>query len=196
MIVNETPAKVAASQSAPAEADDHSAPHWLVTFVAEFDKETDRAAVILTAAMLDDLLCEILKARLVPCAGSSDPLFDDANAPLVNFSSRIEMVYRLGLITHRFARDLHLVRKIRNSFAHDVSGCHFNDLSVRNRVAALEQSMEVNDAKLSHKVDPKNPRTMFNYMCGYMLWQLHKAKASLRCLDTRDAIDDCLPKKE
>lgn len=182
----------------PASPDDKSPPipHWLDVYMGEFGKETDRASVILAAAMLDDLLCEILKIRLIPCANSADALFDNANAPLANFSSRIEMVYRLGLITHRFARDLHLVRKIRNSFAHDVSGCHFSDMLVRNRVAALEQSMEVNIAELATKLDRRNPREMFSYLCGFMLWQLHELKATLRSLDTSGATDNLLPRKK
>jgi len=178
--------------SSPATAE-KPIPVWLSTFLAEFQKETDRASVILTAAMLDDVLSELLKARLVPCPGSADALFDDANAPLANFSSRIEMSFRLGLISHRFARDMHLVRKIRNSFAHNISGCHFKDMSVLNRIKALEQSMGVNAAKdIPAHLNKDDPKEMFCYMCGYMLWILHSAKNSVPCLRIDDALDDTL----
>ena len=194
--MSDSPETTIVNKPVPSENGSPPVPHWLDIYIGEFGKETDRASVILAAAMLDDLLCEILKVRLIPCSNSSDALFDNSNAPLANFSSRIEMGYRLGLITHRFARDLHLVRKIRNSFAHDVSGCHFSDMQVRNRVAALEQSMEVNIAGLAETLDRRNPREMFSYMCGFMLWQLHELKTSLRSLDASGATDNLLPRKK
>src|SRR5690348_13100633 len=86
----------------------------------EFSKETDRAAVIVAASMLDELLRTILVARLVPVSSATDELFDGANAPVGTFSARIEMAYRVGLVSVKFARDLHLVRKIRNDFAHNI----------------------------------------------------------------------------
>jgi hypothetical protein len=89
---------------------------------AEFAKETDRAAVIVAASMLDELLRSILVAKLVPVSSSTDELFDGANAPLGTFSARIEMAYRVGLISVKFSRDLHLVRRIRNDFAHNIHG--------------------------------------------------------------------------
>ena len=106
----------------------------------EFHKETDRAAVILAASIADELLRTLLAAHLVPISSASDELFDGANAPLGTFSSRIEMAYRVGLISVRLARDLHLVRRIRNDFAHNIQGCTFEDARVRQRVTELNNS--------------------------------------------------------
>jgi hypothetical protein len=64
----------------------------------------------------------LLRTFLIPCNTSEDPLFDGANAPLSTFNARIEMAYRLGVIDATFSRNLHLVRKIRNDFAHNVTG--------------------------------------------------------------------------
>jgi len=90
-------------------------------FVDEFKQESDRAAVILGAAKLDALLCQILDRHFLPALGSNDELLE-GDSPLSTFSSRINIGYRLGLISAEFAKALHLVRKIRNSFAHDASG--------------------------------------------------------------------------
>ncbi|MHB1142755.1 MAG: MltR family transcriptional regulator [Sulfuricaulis sp.] len=121
--------------------DKHASPrYWLDILVREFQGESDRACVILSATLLDTALEALLRARLVPNATSTDSLLDGSNAPLASFSARIDMAYRLGLISAQFARDLHIIRRIRNDFAHNISGCTFEDTSVRDRVMALSQS--------------------------------------------------------
>jgi len=89
-------------------------------FVEDFKKESDRSAVILGTAKLDIQLYQILRKVLRSTPSSRDDLLDDGR-PLGTFSSRIDMAYRLGLITADFARELHLVRRIRDSFAHELS---------------------------------------------------------------------------
>ncbi len=107
---------------------------------SEFRKESDRAAVILAAAMLDEFLAEILAARLVPSPSSVDPLLEGANGPLSSFSARIDACFRTGVISQRMSRDLHIVRRIRNAFAHNVLGCSFAEPDVEARVRELSNS--------------------------------------------------------
>lgn len=114
---------------------------WTVDILDnEFRKESDRAVVILVASLLDEALTSSLKSYLTPIASSSDEIFDGSNAPLGTFSSKINMIHRLGLISSRFCRDLHLVRKIRNSFAHNIFGCTFENGSVKSRIDELIKS--------------------------------------------------------
>jgi DNA-binding MltR family transcriptional regulator len=106
----------------------------------EFEKESDRAAVILAASFLDDLLRSALIGRLTSNHSTKDSLFDGANAPLSSFSSRIDMAFRLGIISDKFARDLHIIRRLRNDFAHNVTGCTFDNPPVKSRVEELMRS--------------------------------------------------------
>jgi hypothetical protein len=99
--------------------------------------ESDRARVIIVAAHLDALLEDMLRHALVQCPTSHDSIFDGPNAPLANFSNRIDFSYRLGLISEFASKSLHIVRKIRNAFAHSISGCSFNEASVKARVQEL-----------------------------------------------------------
>lgn len=87
--------------------------HWQNVFRAEFEKESDRASVILSVAMLDRALETILKTRLVPIGSPDDDLLDGAYVPLASFSARIDLAHRIGLISTIFCRDLHIIRKIR-----------------------------------------------------------------------------------
>ena len=103
----------------------------------DLKNESDRAVVIIISAHLDTQLEEILRLALVPSSTSSDNIFDGANAPLHNFSNKIDFCYRLGLISEFLAKSLHLMRKIRNEFAHNISGCSFTESSVQSRVQEL-----------------------------------------------------------
>lgn len=105
-------------------------------FVDEFKGESDRAAVILGAAKLDALLAQILDRLLLPSLSSTDELLE-GDSPLSTFSARINMCYRLGVISPEFAKSLHLVRRIRNGFAHELSGCSLDSGSHADRLKAL-----------------------------------------------------------
>lgn len=114
-----------------------------IKFVDEFKGESDRAVVILGAAKLDLLLCQILQQYMAPSTGSKDELLD-GDSPLGTFSAKILIANRLGLIDNEFTRALQLIRKIRNSFAHEISGCTLDSGSHRDRVKELV-------AQLKHK---------------------------------------------
>lgn len=89
--------------------------------IAEFKGESDRATVILAAAKVDAMLYLLISKTLLPITTSQDELLD-GDSPLGTFSSRINIAFRLGLISPSFTKALNILRKIRNSFAHEVKG--------------------------------------------------------------------------
>jgi hypothetical protein len=105
-------------------------------FIHEFKNETDRAAVIVGAAKLDLVMYQILQRFFLPSPRSDDELFE-GESQLSTMNAKINILYRLGIIDADFAKALHLVRKIRNDFAHDISGCDLSSGSHRNRVREL-----------------------------------------------------------
>ncbi|MEQ9092195.1 MAG: hypothetical protein RIE52_13965 [Balneola sp.] len=153
---------------------------WDVDYLIEqFAKESDRAAVILVASIIDGNLETLLKSHLVPIPTSKDSLFDSATSPLSNFSSKIDLAYRVGLISSKFCRDLHLLRKIRNSFAHDIYGCAFDSGSVKARVRELENSFsnrvyEEKEAIRKRRNDDllNGTRGSFLFMTTSMIWEI------------------------
>lgn len=147
--------------------------HWHDVLFNEFKEESDRACVILAASLLDNALLGLLQSKLAPCAGSNDSIFDGANAPLSTFSSRIDASYRLGLISARFCRDLHLIRRIRNEFAHNVTGCDFEESAIRDRVQALANSSRFSTLDDSwHDLYPDTPKGHFQFAVGWMQWHI------------------------
>lgn len=87
-------------------------------FVDRFHSETDRAAAVLAGGYLDSFLQDALRSVLVPCT-RVDSLFA-TQGPLGSLASKISLTCALGLATDELARDMDLVRKIRNHFAHHI----------------------------------------------------------------------------
>mgnify|MGYP001563931742 CR=1 FL=1 len=125
---------------------DNSDPHKqsFNAFMNEFVTESDRAAVVLGAAKIDSLLCGLLDKRLLPHPASEDDLLE-GDAPLATFSARIRVCYRLGLIDEQFTKLLHIFRRLRNAFAHEVSQSTLATGSVRDRVLALAEPFNNSD---------------------------------------------------
>lgn len=118
--------------------------------IQELEAQTDRGAAIIGAALLDMRLKEAIKTRLISRPGVIEELFKP-NAPLGSFSARIDLAYCLGLYGEHSHRDLNLIRKIRNDFAHFEAPLDFTSPSVTNRCAELwlPKSVEINNQPLS-----------------------------------------------
>jgi len=88
-------------------------------FVEQLSTAGHRTAIILGVAKLDQQLYFLLSKILLPKNKKHDNLFG-SNCPLSSFSAKINICYRLGLIDYDFKQALHLFRKIRNDFAHEI----------------------------------------------------------------------------
>jgi len=104
---------------------------------SELYKESDRGTVVLTASIIDVALSRILKAYLLPNSSGKDALLEGA---LANLGTKINLVYRLGLISNRLCNDLHKIRNIRNAFAHELFECTFESIPIQSRMKELKKS--------------------------------------------------------
>jgi hypothetical protein len=102
----------------------------VIAFRASITKETDRGAVLMSAAFLDDKLKELIEKRLVLDKKISRRAFD-FNGALGTFSSRIDFAYLIGVLPKNAQRDLHVVRAIRNQFAHHAAPLSYDDEKVK-----------------------------------------------------------------
>ena len=119
--------------------------HWYKLLNAELDGTSDRSCVITAASIIDHLLLELMRARLVLNSSSTDTLFDGPNAPFGTFSARTDAAYRVGLISSQLARDLHLIRRMRNDLAHSIIARTFADPGVSDQVLHLIRSLKVKE---------------------------------------------------
>ena len=67
-----------------------------MAFLDDLNAESERGQVLISAAMIDDLLLRTLAAFLIE-GGSADKLLSGFNAPLGTLSARIELAAALGL---------------------------------------------------------------------------------------------------
>ena len=110
-------------------------------YLSAISRESDRGAVLVAAALLDEGLQVALKRKMVPISDGDDPLFDGAYSPLRSFSAKIETAFRLGLITHRTKQMLNQFRKLRNDFAHGANAVSLGEQSVKNRLKEMFEQM-------------------------------------------------------
>lgn len=146
-------------------------------FEKEFQGESDRAAVILASAKLDQLLHLALTKKLLACPNAQDDLLR-TDGPIGSFSSRIILAHRLGLIDDDFAKTLHLLRKIRNDFAHESVGAKLISGSHADRVRALflpfKKFVEVEAKKrpIFQELLDRGVRGQFEFACYYCISEL------------------------
>jgi hypothetical protein len=130
---------------------------YFSAFLLEFQKESDRGAALVGAALLDTRLERLLISHMIPGEGSNK-LVCGGNAPLGTFSARISTCVALGLITSIERHDLNLVRSIRNEFAHREHGLDFS----APRIIGLCSSLKSRRPPDMIDVDGYSPRQRFN----------------------------------
>jgi len=171
--------------------------YWDEVFIREFKKESDRACVILSVAMLERALETILKARLIATGSPEDNLLDGVYAPISTFSAKIALTHRLGLISTKFCRDLHTIRKIRNDFAHNITGCTFENASVHSRIVELCRSSGlVEKLPEVRKTFRSGSRGDFQMIVSWTLWHLWSQSRKISSIEERPLEPHYWPKEE
>ena len=123
----------------------------------ELGKQSDRGAAIIGAAIVEDVLTECLQLRLILNNTLKERLFSyEKNGPLSNFSAKIDVAYSVGLVTASVRNNLHLIRRIRNRFAHKVEAKEFSDADIAASCATLDLSFQPRE---------KSPRRRFMSAC-------------------------------
>ena len=141
----------------------------------EFDGASDRAAAVVAGAYLDEILRELLTAFFVE-SPEGEPKLYESGGPLGTFSAKIEVAFRVGLLSLYERRVLHAIRGIRNQFAHELGDVAFSDQSIRDRCKNIETPFSLvapteielqqagqpePPAPTIEKADSNNPRAIF-----------------------------------
>lgn len=113
--------------------------------ISKVGAESERGMTVLVAAELDRALENLLKAYLSP-GKARDYLFSGGAPPLGSFSAKINLARTLHLISILQHESLHLIRRIRNEFAHNPDSA-FGDSRISTWTAALPERDSNDDAK-------------------------------------------------
>src|SRR5215204_223784 len=85
--------------------------------IEEIERQDDRGAAILAGAYLEDRLTMAIKERLIADTKAQDALFGGMG-PFATFHAKTELAYLMEIVDVRTRRQLSVIRKIRNLFAH------------------------------------------------------------------------------
>jgi DNA-binding MltR family transcriptional regulator len=99
--------------------------------------ETDRGAVLVGAALLDELLGHLLATAFIDDPKASNRMLEYPGA-CSTFAARADLAYCLGLIGPDVVRDLSCIRKLRNQFAHSPWGVTLADERIGTMCDELE----------------------------------------------------------
>lgn len=127
----------------------------VLAFRKALTKETDRGCALFATSYLDKALSDLLSCALAYDKKIENDLFC-GNAPLSSFSSRIKLAFYLGKISKVERRDLDLLRKIRNEFAHHANEIDFESEKIRSQCRELSFSYHEKD---------QHPRGHFTAAC-------------------------------
>jgi DNA-binding MltR family transcriptional regulator len=105
-------------------------------FLSVIGHQDDRAMVLSLAAFIEDTLGRLLLAYFRKCKATR-ALVEGFNAPLGTFSSRIKSVYAFGLVTEDQYRDMDVLRKVRNLFAHNWEGVSLERSDIQGMVGQI-----------------------------------------------------------
>jgi hypothetical protein len=113
--------------------------------ISKVGAESERGMTVLVVAELDRVLEVVLKSYLAP-GKARDNLFSGGTPPLGTFSARISVARALHLIREDEYELLHLIRRIRNEFAHNPNAA-FTDGRISSWLSAIPEHETESDAR-------------------------------------------------
>lgn len=163
--------------------------------IASANKESDRGCALILSANLDNRLGELLRNLCVkePPKSQTD-LFSKPSFPST-FSSRIDMCYALGQIGEEEYRDMNLIRKIRNEFAHHEDDLSFETPNIRQRCFDFGLLKEMEDDYSSPEYQTPEPRDRFQLLVASLCILIdHRSKIALENRPIKRKSSSILPK--
>lgn len=139
-------------------------------FRVALSSETDRGCALFASSYIDKALSDLLYCALANTDKGLDKDLLKGTAPLSTFSARIKMAFYLGKISKVERKDLDLIRKIRNEFAHNADAIDFDFERINNQCRELSFSYHESDS---------SPRDHFVAACLGLLGNIFSE--TLRC---------------
>jgi len=114
-------------------------PKDIERILEELATETDRSVAIVGASVIDESLQSAIASILRPVADDKDMLerLYGMQGIFASFEAKTLVAYSLRVIGPNSRRDLTLITKIRNQFAHDMNPLSFEDNHIKDRCRLL-----------------------------------------------------------
>jgi DNA-binding MltR family transcriptional regulator len=114
-------------------------PKDIERILEELATETDRSVAIVGSSLIDDSLQSAIASMLRPVADDKDTLdrLYGTQGVFASVEAKILVAYALKIVGPNSRRDLTLITKIRNQFAHDMNPLSFDDDHIKDRCKLL-----------------------------------------------------------
>ena len=113
------------------------------TIALQMLEERGRGAVLVGVARVDAALEHLLQAVMTPASSGRETLFFP-DRPLGSIGAKVALASRLGLLDSEAERALHVLRKLRNAFAHSAESASLADPAHRDRLAEVISAARAN----------------------------------------------------
>ena len=113
------------------------------TIALQMLEERGRGAVLVGVARVDAALEHLLQAVMASAPSGRETLFLP-DRPLGSIGAKVALAQRLGLIDPEAERALHVLRKLRNAFAHSAESASLSDPAHRDRLAEVIAAARAN----------------------------------------------------
>jgi DNA-binding MltR family transcriptional regulator len=171
--------------------------HTAITKILTEAHESDRGCVIFCASLIEAQLESLLRSRLRKDRAASkvvESLFR-IYAPFSTFSAKIQVAYALGIIPDRMHKQLLMVKKLRNDFAHDNGAVSFESAKYQPQIEVIRESfrggtddVEVNYLPKFEQFGEHLANRVVFCMCMSSICELLEVAEELGSLGLPDAI--------
>jgi hypothetical protein len=100
--------------------------------------ETPRGKVLIYVAAIERSLQDLIRHVLVPSNQKEDSLLGGA---LNNFGQQIDLAHRIGVISQRMWRDLHVLDELRDDCMNRIENFSFEHSAIKSSVSMLERNL-------------------------------------------------------
>jgi hypothetical protein len=106
--------------------------------IDELGKQSDRGAGIIAASLMEEILELAILNRLRPLSSDKYRNLFKGNSPLSTFAAKIDIAHAIGLINDLGHIQLHLIREVRNRFAHRIEPLNFEHPEIKQLIGSNE----------------------------------------------------------
>jgi DNA-binding MltR family transcriptional regulator len=148
----------------------------LDAFISTFQNESDRGAVLVATALLDDVLEGLLRCRMSQephikkrCV---DPLFMP-EAALGTFAAKIKIARAFEILGDWMYEDLEIIRKVRNEFAHSHLRVDFSEariVKLSRSLKAIEHAPAMFEIASGNETAASEARFRFLLSASYLIF--------------------------
>jgi len=140
-------------------------------FFLELRKETDAALVVLSTSYVDTHLTDAFKKNMPNLSENESTYIFDSAGPFSTMSGKIRVAHALGWLSDETSEDLHLLRKIRNLFAHDPYKRKIDASEIADYVATLHK----------YEIAPLDAIKQTHLLPALTTRQLYHIRAAMTC---------------